>query len=384
MIREVLVLKRNVDNVGLDIIDEWAYTVSQYLNVPLRLVGYTDAYGKRTFKKVLKDLVRQRFTFLMKPLSAIRYLITRPLHSMQKFKTQNVLPPFYQNLKEPLSIYFAINPRTVHVHFRDIMKENGIPIFLDVTNDEADDLLRTTRNLKLFYVTSRTAFNYIKAQDSNSNVHYMPLSISDKYYSENFQAYRSKTIDVIQLGRRHSVLHNYMLEYCREHKDVEYVYAANGTKFGSVYTSTIKGELGIFEERAKFIDLLSHAKVSLVGTTASDPNPPVGIRRNKRHQYSNSASKGGFISPRFYESAILGCALVGRYYDNQEATELNMRKYCPNITSYEHFCEALEHALAQTPEELYAQNRDFIINSLTSKRAEQIKHDLEELTCTNS
>ena len=58
-------------------------------------------------------------------------------------------------------------------------------------------------------------------------------------------------------------------------------------------------------------------------------------------------------------------------------------RYCPNITSYEQFACELERALAQTPEELYAQNRDFIISSLTSRRAEQIQHDLETLNTYN-
>ena len=119
------------------------------------------------------------------------------------------------------------------------------------------------------------------------------------------------------------------------------------------------------------MNMLASSKVSIVGCSGID---------NARAETNGIC----FVTPRFYESAVMGCTLIGRYPDNQEFTELNMRKHCPNITSYEHFCEALEHALAQTPEELYAQNRDFIINSLTSKRAEQIKHDLEELTCTNS
>ncbi|MBQ7543312.1 MAG: hypothetical protein IJT02_00020 [Synergistaceae bacterium] len=89
------------------------------------------------------------------------------------------------------------------------------------------------------------------------------------------------------------------------------------------------------------------------------------------------------MTPRFYESAILGCALLGRYPDNEEFRALNTSRYCPNITSYEQFACELEHALTQTPEELYAQNRDFIISSLTSRRAEQIQHDLETLNTYN-
>ncbi len=74
-----------------------------------------------------------------------------------------------------------------------------------------------------------------------------------------------------------------------------------------------------------------------------------------------------------------GCALISRYPDNEEFRELNAARYFPSVTSYEHFTECLERTLLQTPEELYAQNHNFIINSLTSKRAEQIQKDIEAI-----
>ena len=170
-----------------------------------------------------------------------------------------------------------------------------------------------------------------------------------------------------------------MMQYCREHENIDYVYTANGTKYGSVYTSSVSGEMGAFVERQNFMDLLSSAKVSLVAPSGYDPAPIEKSVDKKKFPNGNN-----FASPRFYESAVLGCALIGHYPDNQEFRELNMSRYCPSVTSYEHFTSCLERALSQTPEELYAQNHEFIINSLTSKRAEQIQKDLEELTCRNS
>ena len=166
------------------------------------------------------------------------------------------------------------------------------------------------------------------------------------------------------------LLHEYMLRYADEHKNVEYVYSPSGSKH-SYYISTTRGNIGKIAGREWFINTLASAKVSLVSS--------LGMNRKSPITYGNS-----FATPRFYESAVLGCSLIGRYPNNEEFRELNMSRYCPNITSYEQFVHELERALAMTPEELYAQNHDFIINSLTSKRAEQIRKDLEALTCQNS
>ena len=158
-----------------------------------------------------------------------------------------------------------------------------------------------------------------------------------------------------------------MLRYAAEHPNIKYVHRNADLTPGHWSCSSTDGSISLpLNTREEYIRVLSSAKVSLVGSSGMD---------------NTRAGTNGicFATPRFYESAILGCALLGRYPDNQEFADLNMHKYCPNITSYEHFCEELEHALTQTPEELYAQNRDFILNSLTSKRAQQIQNDLEAL-----
>lgn len=129
----------------------------------------------------------------------------------------------------------------------------------------------------------------------------MPLSVSDKHYAPNFERYH-KTIDVIQFGRRDPILHEYMLRYSAEHKDVDYVYSVSGGK-RSEYLSTIRGTIGSISGRDSFIQTLASAKISLVSSPGMDENQPI--------TYGVS-----FPTPRFYESAILGCALIGRYPDN--------------------------------------------------------------------
>ena len=240
---------------------------------------------------------------------------------------------------------------------------NCIPVFLDVwTKADFASVIRQTKGFKLFYVTARYVYNRIKAKDPSSGVHYIPQSVSDKYHSENFAAYKGKFIDVFMPGRGNPVLHEYMLRYAAAHPNIKYVYRIPNWECIST-----DGSISLrAATREEYIHVLSSAKESLVGCSGIDNARPD----------SNGIC---FVTPRFYESAVLGCALLGRYPDNEEFTDMNMRKYCPNITSYEQFCHELERALAQTPEQLYAQNRDFILNSLTSKRAAQIQLDLEAI-----
>ena len=290
-----------------------------------------------------------------------------------KRKAKNVIEdvtaiPLTQDINAPLSLFFVM-----FANYISMAKScNSLPVFIDIWDNRTLDLIvKKTENMKLFYVTSRDIFDFIKAKSPDSNVHYMPLSVSDEYYSTNFEKYRHKSIDVIQIGRQNPILHEYMLRYAEENKGIDYVYSSNGTNGNNWYISTLRGALPSVTERSNFINFLSSAKISLVSSPCIDGNKMLELQPK-------------YPTPRFYESAILGCALLGRYPDNQEFRELNMSRYCPNITSYEQFVKELERALAQTPEQLFAQNREFIINSLTSKRAEQIQHDLEALTCTNS
>ena len=355
MIREVF-SKINADNaVFRDPCYEWEEECAKYLSIQLTRVVDTStqpALGGDT--RTLKTLVKQ----------SLRKILPLPYYLMHRIKWIRNTPPLSQDINSDLSLCFVMFVGELS----EYIGKNCLPVFIDVwTKDELSDIVRRTKDFKIFYVTSRDIYNRVKAKAPSSNVRYMPLSIADKYHSQNFAAYRNKYIDVFMPGRGNPVLHKYMLRYADEHKNIKYVYRHSNWECKSTDGSiSLKAA-----DRAGYMNILASSRVSLLGCSGID---------NAR-EGSNGIC---FVTPRFYESAVMGCALIGRYPDNQEFTELNMRKYCPNITSYEQFCEALEHALAQTPEELYAQNHDFIINSLTSKRAEQILHDLEALTCRNS
>ena len=355
MIKEVLSrVELEEGQVFRDVCYEWEEEISKDFNIPIRQVFQSTKPSKKNILTPIKKFIKTLFPFTVK----IKRATVDTAIIAAKIPA---LTPLTQNINLPLSLCFIMFPFELSAYIEN--DNNLVPIFLDIGSDyEFEYVNKLTKNFKIFYLTSRDAYNRLKSKFPSSNVYYMPLSIVDKYFSENFAKYRNKTIDVLHSSRINPILHEYMLEYLKTHKNIEYVYKQQGE-----YISTKRGRLGFMPDRKSYMNLIASSKVSLLGCAGID-NAKEG---------TNGIS---FPTPRFYESAVLGCALIGRYPDNQEFRELNMSKYCPNITSYEQFCECLERALSQTPEELYAQNHDFIINSLTSQRAKQIERDLRELT----
>lgn len=268
----------------------------------------------------------------------------------------------HQNIdSKKLAAYFVMFPRELKYYPRI----NGIPIFLDVWSEEAVDIiLEKTRGFQIYYVTSMDALKKIKDKDPDAKVHYMPLSVSDKYFSPYYEKYKDKKYEVIQMGRRNPVLHDFMLQYVSENPDVEYIYSAAGNNVsGLEYISTKNGSIGTLDTRENFIRTLSRSKVSLVSSPAID--------NEKREKFGVD-----FPTPRFYESAVLGCAMVGRYTLNDEMKKQDIPMVCDNVNTYEQFKESMDKALNIERTELYKRYEVFIRKNLTSRRAEQIQIDL--------
>lgn len=198
---------------------------------------------------------------------------------------------------------------------------NSIPIFLDTPVKTVDMVLKATKSLPFFWVTCMDFFRILEAHGC-TNAHYMPLSISDKYITD---VVPEKKIDVLQFGRKNDLLHEWMLRYCREHDNVEYVYqTGNGTL---TYTSTVRGEIGRFDSRKEYMELMRSAKISLVSTPGCDENRDFG--------------GVDFVTPRFYESAACYCQMLGRYTENEEVAQIGIKSICPNISNFEEFKRAL-------------------------------------------
>ncbi|MCH4191087.1 MAG: hypothetical protein LKF52_02180 [Butyrivibrio sp.] len=327
-IKDIITRRKCDKSVFYDVCYEWEDILAEKLNVPLYDMSNVDFLYKKIKGKILPN----------------SYSIS-------------------QNVNVPISIYILISYTDLKLY----SNINGIPIFIDIWNDIAIDFIMRKMQKFYFFVTSKDVYNRFKEKYPKCNVLYCQLSVSDKYFSQNFKDY-SKVYDVIQVGRRNELLHGWMLEYVKKNPDIEYIYSQKGSTVGSLeYISTKRGSIGEIKSREEYIKILSENKVSLVSSPGIDSSRKQNLLR------------ADYLTPRFYESAVLGCALIGRYTLNEENFSTGISNVCPMVNDYLQFEKALNEALAISMEGLYRNNETFIRNSLTSSRIEQITKGLREI-----
>ncbi|MCR5235064.1 MAG: hypothetical protein K6E53_14330 [Lachnospiraceae bacterium] len=266
----------------------------------------------------------------------------------------------YGTAGESLSLLFVMEAdKYYRLPVRDV-----IPVFLDFPLNMADTISRVTRNIPVFFVTCMDIYRVLLNKGVN-NVKYIPLSVSDIYYSEKVP---EKTVDVVQVGRKDPLLHGYMLDYCSVHTEVEYIYQTdNGTL---EYNSTTRGNLGRFEKRSDYMELLKASRISLVSSPGCD--------RDKVKRFGNI----DFITPRFYESAVMYCRMIGRYSENAEAEETGLNRVCVNVSDKDEFNGYIDRYLNNEARD-WGPQREFIKNNLTGVRAGKMKKILEDLSAYN-
>ena len=234
-----------------------------------------------------------------------------------------------------------------------------IPIYLDFSMDMVDTIIRATAELPAFFVASVDIYDAMIDRECK-NVKYIAQCVPDMYYSDEIP---DKDIDVIQIGRRNEVLHGFMMRYCDEHPDIEYIYRLNDGSYD--YISTTRGNIGPLPGREEFVDMMRRARVSLVSSPKCD-----GCR--------DVFGGADLITARFYESAGFYCHMIGRYSDNKEAAGLNLESVCPNVKSYEEFESLLTGYLSADPDVYdWTIQRRFIQDNLASTRAGQIMEALQ-------
>ena len=233
--------------------------------------------------------------------------------------------------------------------------DHVIPIYLDVDSWKIDKIKRDTRKLPLFFVTSKKIHEMI----NQDNCFFIPLSVSDKYYDKKW-ALSKRDIDVVYTGRRNKLLHSYMLDYCKSHPNCNYVYIGKSDDEGNAVYVSVNGDVyGSFRERSDYIGLLRNSKISLVSVHDSDT-----VREDQEND---------FFTPRFYESAVCYCHMIGCYVENMEAGIIGIKDICHNVKSYDSFAEQIDRFLV-TDNKVNAERYDsFIKSNLTSKRTLQIK-----------
>ena len=126
---------------------------------------------------------------------------------------------------------------------------NGIPVFLDFYLADLENVANAVKDLPFFWVGSYDVYKRLK-DIGCENVKYMATCIGDVWVTDTVH---EKSIDVIQFGRRNVKLHEWMLEYCKRHKETEYVYVKN-SQFE--YFSTTRGNIGTFGTRDEFMNLI--------------------------------------------------------------------------------------------------------------------------------
>lgn len=261
--------------------------------------------------------------------------------------------PFkFQITKDNWNLAFVMFVRMSHRY----KFKNVIPIYLDVHRRWVDKIISDTVRLPLFFVTSYDIYKIIQGRIKDERCVYIPLSISDIYY--DIKKTLNKDIDVVQLGRKNMILHNYMKEYCQKNREINYVYMENG-----VYVSTVGMAVNGLVSRKEYMDLLRRAKISLVSSPCVD----------KEKDFGEGVD---FITPRFYESAVEYCHMAGRYTDNYESQVLNISSVCPNIDTKEEFFELIDKYLDLPNKRNVELYDDFIKSHLTSNIAQRVREKL--------
>lgn len=317
--------KRNIESwPSWDIVYEWEDIFAKELNLKiLRYSWVKNAFLNLVFNKRTKNFIKYKFIQTHQKSYDLAFLMSI---SNAKY--------FYKSKKV-------------------------IPIIIDVWGHEISEFIYLFRKSKIIFVTSFDVYKKLQSSTISDKVHYIPLSISDIWYKNH--EYVSRDIDVLQLGRKNIVLHDYALKLFIENTSLNYVYQER-IKGDLHYISTTKGDLGVYNDRAKYMELLKSSKISIVS--------PPGIEDNKNTFGMNP------VTPRFYESAINYCHMIGRYPLNNDFTKNGIQSVCHNVDSYEDFKEQVYTLINLDNSKLRNKYENFIQEHLTTNVVKLFKEEI--------
>ncbi len=275
----------------------------------------------------------------------------RIINRLRAFLKSPVRLPFV--LKRRPVLAFVMNPG-LSIYYKG---HSVIPNYLDVAEEEIDAVIKETKKLPFYFVTSLDVQKIINNRCGDTRCKFMPQSISDKYYTKQIA---KKTLDVLQLGRKNPKLHEFMLRYCEEHPTVEYVYRNPNKQL--CYNSTTRGDIGAIESREDFINLLSSAKISLVSTPSIDCS-----------RYFGNID---FVTARVYESAAFYCHMIGRYTENEEVEKIGLTEICTCVKTYEEFSVLVGSFLQIDNQKNIEKYDSFLKQHVTSQRCVQFENEL--------
>ncbi|PTQ85940.1 hypothetical protein C8U37_10243 [Trichococcus patagoniensis] len=266
----------------------------------------------------------------------------------------------FNKLDKTKPIYFAFLTLVNDVLY--VQNKNCIPVFIDVWNDRIDYVRKKMSNGTPFFVTSLDVYEKLKGASEKLDVYYLPLSVSDIWKSDLIP---KKTIDLVQVGRKNEVLHNFALEYIKTHPTLEYVYSGkNGTTGDLKYFSTTRGEIGAINTRKDYMDLLKNSHICLLSSPGVDSS-----RKN--------AEDIDFPTPRFYETAASYCIMLTRHSNHKEFEIQGIDSICYSINSYEQFSAIMDRIGAGEIEVDTKKYGNFIEKHLTSTWYSEFKEKMK-------
>ena len=228
-------------------------------------------------------------------------------------------------------IFFAMNVDLLRILAWST--PNVIPILLDVSLNEIDELYELTKNLPIFWVTAMKIKEALSKKYPDCKVCYIPQMASNKHLEE----ISIKEISLIQFGRRNPVLHEFAIRYVDTHEGTSYLYRCDEPTEGMEERKNGTSEkIGVVVERKEFVKLLQKSTICLCSTPLMD---------NTR----NFGKGVDFLTARWYEAVMSRCFIVARVSEivapELEATGLT--QLISNIASYDLFEKACDSCLKE-------------------------------------
>lgn len=236
------------------------------------------------------------------------------------------------NSKKDYSLYFEMHPKK-NKSFSNT--KNVIPIIIDFFDkNNMDCFKKRYAQCPYLCIASLEVIDFLQEKKVKNKLIHFPISLPS-IYKLNANDVFDKKYDIVLAGRINVVLWNYLLQYEKQHPDIEYLYQKqiHGELF---YWSNKKGLIGKFHSRKEYINLIKSAKVSFYATPGIDG----GEHRTN-----------GFnpVTPRLFELLAAGCHIIARYPQNKETEYFQLNSLCPSIDSYNEFEKQLDNALLEKP-----------------------------------
>lgn len=234
------------------------------------------------------------------------------------------------NQNKDILLFFAMNIDLLRI--LAWYTPNVIPILLDVTLDEIDEVYRITKNLPIFWVTAISLKEALVKKYPDCKVCYIPQMASDRYLQETIE----KQSSIIQFGRRNPVLHDFAKKYVDNHHGISYIFRTNdSSKCMIKYSNSIQTEIGILQTREEFINYLLNSKICLCSTPLTEHTRDFGDNID-------------FLTARWYESIMCRCHILART-SNVVKPELEITgliNLIDNVNTYEEFSSLCDSYLS--------------------------------------